>query len=194
MTIVGPYWPWWDLSLNTALRAELVLASNLPFTARRAFGIQPAFYCHAACGSTGSWVKLQSTVWSSLQRTCWTLHPHCQSTPIDPRKCFHWLHLEGHLHWWDTAHQEEEQAYCTSWDWTNWLNWQGQREDHWSSNQLWWGDCDCHWLQLRLSMTLWSLMHCFWTLLCWLKYWSLGSRFTEGAIFSNTTCTLHHVG
>lgn len=92
---------------------------------------------------------------------------------------FNWFHLEESLHWWLTATQEEEQIQ------------EGQREDHWSPTQHWWGHTHHHWQPPSLWLTAVILLWCSdWALLCWLNYTNLESRFTEDV----NTCTLHHVG
>ena len=94
-----------------------------------------AIHCQRDHWSIGSWAELQPTLWKSLQRTCWSLHSHWQSTSTDLWWHLHWMHLEEYLHWWLIATQEEdEQGNCSRRDCSYWLHWQGQCGDHWSSN------------------------------------------------------------
>ena len=175
-TTAGPL----ELSLKMShwlpSRAALVLESDC-------LSLQRTWWSHCRW----NWTATRSLV--ALQRIGWSLHPHCEPTATDAWWCDQWLFLAEHLHWWATAKEEQMQQTedCPWRHWSRRPHCQGRCEDHWTAHWIWGGDCGYHW-SLRLSMTSWSLMHWFWTLLCWLMYWSLESRFTEYGI----TCILHH--
>ena len=116
-----------------------------------------ALHCQGTDGATADGTELQQDLWHALQRTGWTLHPHCESAGTDAWRCEHWMCLAAPVHWWGTAKENWKQTGNCSW--RNW-HCQGRCEDHWTACWIWGGDCDYHW-SLRLSIPTWSLRQLF---------------------------------
>ena len=62
-----------------------------------------ALHCQGTDGAIADGTELQQDLWHALQRTGWTLHPHCESAGTDAWRCEHWLCLAAPVHWWGTA-------------------------------------------------------------------------------------------